>query len=830
MLRRNKALSIAMTLCLCLAILAPVFVAPPAAEAAVTYQALSVPTVSTNTAGQPLGIIQVDIDNCAAIRAGDVLTISFSSEINLAPPAGAAPVAVAVSAARTAGNEIVVPATIGTTPNALDSTAGATYSFTSANVSATRTTLDITFSGNFRAAAASNPGRMLIYFPAVTVGSIEDEVTAMVLGPASGAFPSGSITVAKVVGSNAGTTNTIKSAKTFGSNGLPVAAGGTDTIIISENAPGVLMKAADTSNNIIKLKLPNGFRWTGGAGNWAWGWGTAALGAGIAVDATDNRILTITVPVGTQTTAATGSGQIRFAGFVAVDDAVAKEGEVVAHVSDTLGYITESDLTIGNYASFGVKVVEGDVADLLAGKANQKLGKFYIQEGIAGSLLNNRSIKLTLPQGVKWWAGYRDQASAPCTAGVIDAPFDHLIPNPNLLEGTIAGTVWNDADANNAGTQAFAVGAINSGANDQGRTIKFSTTNLSTGKAKIEFKNMYVDVSPDFTGDVIITVSSTAGVEGEVKVASVKPRVELKAENVTNIRIGEQTQTLGDLTITETKKEALALRNEDVFTNDVNNIAVAAQNTNLSLALPAGATWAAGYPKVEVTEGDLDLDTASMSKAFNAVTGIHSINIPIKSESTKASTIKITGLKATLNRTIPEGDFKIAVSGLSVNETGGLVGVVELPFAQFEGNKVAIAKCVTPAPDEGTAGAASGQFRIDSNIYQVNGVSKIMDVAPYVKNNRTYVPVRFLGYALGLTDADIVWDEATQKVTFTQGSNVVELTIGSTTYTVNGESKTMDVAPEITNGRTMLPARYVAEGLGYVVGWDPATQTVLVSK
>ncbi|MGE5454395.1 MAG: copper amine oxidase N-terminal domain-containing protein, partial [Methylocystaceae bacterium] len=99
-----------------------------------------------------------------------------------------------------------------------------------------------------------------------------------------------------------------------------------------------------------------------------------------------------------------------------------------------------------------------------------------------------------------------------------------------------------------------------------------------------------------------------------------------------------------------------------------------------------------------------------------------------------------------------------------------------------------------------------------------------------IKAGRTYMPIRFLGYAMGLTDDDIVWDEATQKVTMTKGEKVVELTVGSTTITVNGEAKTMDVAPEITGGRTMLPARYVAEGLGYVVGWDAGTQTVLISK
>jgi outer membrane protein TolC len=125
----------------------------------------------------------------------------------------------------------------------------------------------------------------------------------------------------------------------------------------------------------------------------------------------------------------------------------------------------------------------------------------------------------------------------------------------------------------------------------------------------------------------------------------------------------------------------------------------------------------------------------------------------------------------------------------------------------------------------------SAKFRINSTSYDdVKGVASTMDVAPYIKASRTYVPLRYLGLALGVAEGDIVWDAAAQTATLSLGSTKVVFTIGSTTYTVNGAAKTMDVAPEITNGRTMLPARYAAEGLGYTAGWDSATQTVSVSK
>ncbi len=102
-----------------------------------------------------------------------------------------------------------------------------------------------------------------------------------------------------------------------------------------------------------------------------------------------------------------------------------------------------------------------------------------------------------------------------------------------------------------------------------------------------------------------------------------------------------------------------------------------------------------------------------------------------------------------------------------------------------------------------------------------------MDAAPYIKNDRTYVPMRYVAETIG---AEVVWDDAARTVTLTRGEDVVVFTIGSPSYTVNGETMTADVAPEISNSRTMLPARYVAEAFGAVVGWDPATSTVLIQK
>lgn len=103
-----------------------------------------------------------------------------------------------------------------------------------------------------------------------------------------------------------------------------------------------------------------------------------------------------------------------------------------------------------------------------------------------------------------------------------------------------------------------------------------------------------------------------------------------------------------------------------------------------------------------------------------------------------------------------------------------------------------------------------------------------MDVAPFIENGRTYVPVRYLSNALGVTDENIGWDERARLVTLAEpGFPKVELTIGNKTIKSDGQARQMDVAPVIRDARTFLPARFVAEALGYQVDWDAANQVVI---
>jgi len=58
---------------------------------------------------------------------------------------------------------------------------------------------------------------------------------------------------------------------------------------------------------------------------------------------------------------------------------------------------------------------------------------------------------------------------------------------------------------------------------------------------------------------------------------------------------------------------------------------------------------------------------------------------------------------------------------------------------------------------------------------------------------------------------------------------VIKLQIGNKIAYVDGNQLTLDVPPQIINGRTMVPVRFVSEGLGAEVGWDGTTKTVTIT-
>lgn len=88
------------------------------------------------------------------------------------------------------------------------------------------------------------------------------------------------------------------------------------------------------------------------------------------------------------------------------------------------------------------------------------------------------------------------------------------------------------------------------------------------------------------------------------------------------------------------------------------------------------------------------------------------------------------------------------------------------------------------------------------------------DAAPVIHNSRTYVPLRVLS---DIFEAQCSYDNNTHQVTVTKGDNTIVMTIGADTYMLNGTSAVLDAPVYISQDRTMVPIRLIAETFGVVV-------------
>ena len=151
------------------------------------------------------------------------------------------------------------------------------------------------------------------------------------------------------------------------------------------------------------------------------------------------------------------------------------------------------------------------------------------------------------------------------------------------------------------------------------------------------------------------------------------------------------------------------------------------------------------------------------------------------------------------------------------------------------------------------ASGATAEFKLNVPIYLMHDNPYQMDVAPFVdENGRTMIPVRYLAMSLSVKEDYIFFRSEEQQVGFFRGNNLIVATVGDNMLVIadlinsinnyndllnfneDNISKVsvimMDTSPVIKDSRVFLPARYVAEALGYSTSFDAATKTVIISQ
>ncbi len=123
----------------------------------------------------------------------------------------------------------------------------------------------------------------------------------------------------------------------------------------------------------------------------------------------------------------------------------------------------------------------------------------------------------------------------------------------------------------------------------------------------------------------------------------------------------------------------------------------------------------------------------------------------------------------------------------------------------------------------------------DGIIVLLNGKQLQFDVSPKIINDRTLVPMRAIFEAL---EFEVQWVEETRYVIGASLANnkVVAFQIENPTMFLStvDDSKTInpiaiDVAPQIIDGRTLIPLRALADGVGATINWIEETKTIEIT-
>lgn len=116
------------------------------------------------------------------------------------------------------------------------------------------------------------------------------------------------------------------------------------------------------------------------------------------------------------------------------------------------------------------------------------------------------------------------------------------------------------------------------------------------------------------------------------------------------------------------------------------------------------------------------------------------------------------------------------------------------------------------------ADAQTNDIRINFNGKEINMTEK-----PFIEGGRTLVPIRFIAENMGLK---VDWNENSKQVLVTSSNTKITLTINENKAYVNEKEIILDTKAIISDSRTYVPVRFIAESMGLKVDWNETSRTI----
>jgi hypothetical protein len=113
----------------------------------------------------------------------------------------------------------------------------------------------------------------------------------------------------------------------------------------------------------------------------------------------------------------------------------------------------------------------------------------------------------------------------------------------------------------------------------------------------------------------------------------------------------------------------------------------------------------------------------------------------------------------------------------------------------------------------------------------IDGQLSELTEPPYITAGRTMVPIRAISEAF---KAKVEWLPEDKSVAITledgRGKTFILMRVGSKTAYVNQEPVTLDTPPEIKNGKTFVPLRFIAENFGATVAYKAEDKSITITR
>ena len=508
------------------------------------------------------------------------------------------------------------------------------------------------------------------------------------------------------------------------------------------------------------------------------------------------------------TAKSTKATQYRIQGLKIVEDGADFGDEASITVSG--GGTSKQTIKIGNYEDFGVKLTaeDKDLPVIYAGAmANSKYDnqtlKVTIEETVANSFIDNRKMEITLPEGVEFVNDSGKRGAAPDSIDDVTEDFK----------------VYNFAGSESDVKKAMTL-------NDNGTKITISGKDLPDAsgtnkdrKRKIEF-SVHVSAEADFTGDVVMTLGGPGVADKNVSatVATVKAPIEVRTA-VNELKIDYRNTEIADITLVE--PEAGLWAKDDIINLEGERMSfesgAKAEVVNGDMKLDK---YDGDY--IDVNDGVLSVKVSSRSSKTPAEIKISGLSLYMdRSLAAGNYKLKVFGeakneffmnnydkdgddfanVFETQKVTVMDDFVKIVTAGRDKDDAtfttkivvpvGGdtiTAGTKEIKLSEMQGGACppayinndgytmlpvravveALNEIATVRWDDATKTCTIGfgqrvfSMTVGSKVLNLNGVSTALNAAPENKDGRVFLPLRDLGYALGLSDSQISWDSTTQ--------------------------------------------------------------------